>query len=44
MVINGNSGWRSPRAVALLQLSFFQWKNLENKEDDEGRGEIKKMS
>ena len=23
---------------------FFQWKNLENEEDDEGRGEIKKMS
>ena len=21
---------------------FFQWKNLENEEDDEGRGEIKK--
>ena len=44
MVINGNSGWRSPHAAALLQLSFFRWKNLENEEDDERRGEIKKMS
>ena len=23
---------------------FFQWKNPENEDDDEGRGEIKKMS
>ena len=30
-MINGNSGWRSPRAVALLQLSFFSGKTYKTK-------------
>ena len=33
----------SDRMLALLQLSPFQLKNPENKEDDKGIGEIEKM-
>ena len=47
VVINGDSGRRSPRAAITWWLCFnslfFQWKNLKN-EEDEGRGEIEKMS